>query len=81
MNKNKKQQAQKFVCLAFLIQDAIDELKPTNPKVLKFKEDITVFVELLIDEVKDTHEMQKGTYYNILSSKIDTLIRKNFVDN
>lgn len=80
-NKLKKMQMHKLFTLCNLLLENLDELQVTSVKVLKFKDDLTSFCELLNDEVKDTETIQKGTYFQDLANRIDTVIRKNFNEN
>lgn len=68
----------KIVCLSNLLLENIDELQPTTPDVLKYKDDLTKFVESLNNELKDTETVQKTTYFQNISNKIDTILRKEF---
>lgn len=63
--------------LSFLYLERLDNLKPTNPKMLKFRDDIIGFLEELNKEVMDDPAIQNGTYFYELSKKIDTLMRHN----
>ena len=78
MNKRKKVKAQLMYCLFTLLLECLDELKPTSSKMLKFRHDLIGFCEELNNEVADTNVIQRGTYFQELSKKIDTLIRKNY---
>lgn len=71
----------KLFTLCNLLLENLDELHVTSVKVLKYKDDLTSFCELLNDEVKDTETIQKGTYFQDLANRIDTVIRKNFNEN
>lgn len=66
--------------LSFLYIERLDNLKPTNPKMIKFKEDIIGFLEELNKEVMNNEIVQQGTYFYDLSKKIDTLMRHNLQD-
>lgn len=63
--------------LSFLYLERLDNLKPTNPKMLKFRDDIIGLLEELNKEVMDDPAIQKSTYFYDLSKKIDTLMRHN----
>lgn len=65
-------------CLCTLLLECLDELKPTSSKMLKFRDDLIGFCEELNNKVADTNVIQRGTYFQELSKKIDTLIRKNY---
>ena len=79
--KNKKKEMHKLVTLSHLYLECLDNLKATNPVVIKFKNDISGFLEALGDEIKDTDTVQKSTYFQEISSKIDTILRHSFKDN
>ena len=81
MSKQKNQQMHKLVCLCNLLLENLDDLKVTKPTIVKFKEDLIRFCELLNNEIKDTSTIQKGTYFQELSNKINTIIRKNYDEN
>jgi len=76
--KAKKIEMHKLFCLCNLLLESLDDLKPTNPMMLKFKDDLIGMCELLNNEVNDTFTIQKSTYFPELSNKIATLVRKNF---
>lgn len=78
MSKQKNVNMHLFYCLMQLLLWNLDELKVTTPKMVKFKNDLTEFCELLNDEVANTYTIQKTTYFQQLTMKINTLIRKNF---
>jgi len=80
MKVNKKDSIlmHKLVCLSMLLQETIDELKPDTPIMKKTAEDLTVFTELLLDSLKNTETIQKHTYFQEISNKIDTVMRKSF---
>jgi len=78
MNKRKKVKAQLMYCLCSLLLECLDELKSTTQRMLKFRDDLIGFCEELNNEVADTNVIQRGTYFQELSKKIDTLIRKNY---
>lgn len=80
MNKKKKVQAQLMYCLCSLLLECLDELRATTPRMVKFKSDLINFCEELNNEIADTDIIQRGTYFQELSSKINTLIRKNYED-
>ena len=74
-------QLHKLVCLCNLLLENLDDLKVTKPTIVKFKEDLIGFCELLNEEIKDTTTIQKGTYFQELSNKINSVLRNNFNDN
>jgi len=80
MRVNKKDSIlmHKLVCLSMLLQETIDDLKPDTPIMKKTAEDLTVFTELLLDSLKNTETIQKHTYFQEISNKIDCIMRKSF---
>lgn len=79
--KKTKQEMQKVVLYSFLYLETLDKLKPINPKVIKFKEDIIGFLEAIGEDIKDTEAIQKGSYFADVSNKIDTVVRRCFEEN
>jgi hypothetical protein len=80
-NKKSKILAHKLVCLSQLLLENLDELKVTNPKMITIKNNLTDFCEELNNKLAATDAILKNTYFNDMSNKIDTIIRKNFNDN
>lgn len=79
--KKKNMEVQKLMCLSFLLLENLDNLKITEPKMVKYREDLIGFIEEFSVAVADTVAVQKTTYFSELMNKIDTLIRRSFVDN
>lgn len=67
-----------FYCLMQLLLECLDELKVTNPRMLELKSNMIEFCELLNNECKDTYTVQKTTYFQGITSKINTILRKEF---
>jgi len=79
MNIKKKQiNMHKFYCLMSLLLENLDELQVTNPRMIQLKSDLTEMCELLNNECKDTYTIQKSTYFQDITNKINTILRKNF---
>lgn len=78
--KKEKIEVTLLYALSFLYLERLDNLKPTNPKMIKFKEDIIGFLEELNNEVMENEIVQQGTYFYDLSKKIDTLMRRTIQD-
>lgn len=68
----------KLVCLSNLLVENLDDLKVTTDKMLKLKNTLNQFVEELNNSLAETETMQKTNYFNDISNKIDTILRKNF---
>lgn len=79
--KQKNINMHKLFCLSSLLLETLDELKPTTPKMIKYREDLIGLCEEMNRNVEDTYTIQKGTYFQDISNKIDTVMRKNFNEN
>ena len=78
MSKRKDSLMHKLVCLSHLMLENLDELNPTTEKMKKAKLDLITLFEELNNELCSSDTIQKTTYFNDMSKKIDTIIRKNF---
>ena len=78
MSKRKSMLMHKLVVLSMLLQENLDELNPTSEKMSKYKDNLIGFTEELNNEIKDTETVQRSTYFQEISNKVDTVIRKNF---
>jgi len=78
MNKRKKINMHKFYCLMELVQGNLDDLEVTTPRMKFLRDSLAEFCELLNDECSNTYTVQKTTYFQELTNKIDTLMRKYF---
>jgi hypothetical protein len=76
--KKKQINMHKFFCLMNLLLENLDELKVTNPRMIQLKADLTEMCELLNEECKDTYTIQKSTYFQDITNKINTTMRKMF---
>jgi len=68
----------KLVCLSMLLQENLDELNPTTERMKTLKITLTEFTEVLNNELKTTDTIMRTTYFQDISNKIDTILRKNF---
>ena len=68
----------KLVCLSHLMLENLDELNPTTDKMKKAKLDLIALFEELNNELASSDTIQKTTYFNDMSKKIDTILRINF---
>ena len=68
----------KLVCLSHLMLENLDELNPTTEKMKKSKLDLIALFEELNNELASSDTIQKSTYFNDMSKKIDTILRINF---
>jgi hypothetical protein len=59
----------------------LDELQVTTPKMKKARLDLIALFEEMNNELATTDTILKSTYFNDISKKIDTIIRKNFDGN
>ena len=71
----------KLYCLSQLLLESLDILKPITPQMVKYKDDLTALCEELNNVTANTYTVQKSTYFSEMTSKVDTVIRKNFEDN
>lgn len=78
MSKQKDVKFHKFFVLMQLLLENLDELKIDHPRGIKLHKNLTEFCELLNDNAAGTFAVQKSTYFQELSNKINTIIRKNF---
>ena len=78
MNKRKQILCHKLVCLSHLMLENLDELNPTTEKMKKAKLDLIALFEELNNELASSDTIQKTTYFNDMSKKIDTIVRKDF---
>jgi hypothetical protein len=78
MSKRKDQLMHKLVCLSHLMLENLDELQSTTPKMKKARLDLIALFEEMNNELSTTDTILKTTYFNDISKKIDTIIRKNF---
>lgn len=81
MSKHKDQLMHKLVCLSHLLLENLDELQATTPKMQKARLDLIALFEEMNNELATTDTILKTTYFNDISKKIDTIIRKNFDSN
>ena len=81
MNKRKKIAMHKLFCYNNLYLELLDELKPTTPKMIDFRENLIGFCEELNNTLADTDTVLKSTYFNDIAKKIDTIMRKEFDEN
>jgi len=76
--KQKNMKMHLFYCLANLLLEILDELNINTEKGNKLKQDITEMIELLNNECSNTLAVKKTTYFQNISNKINTIIRKEF---
>jgi len=78
MNKKQKINMHKFYAIMSLLQDNLDDLKVTTPKMQFLKDNLSEFCEILNNECANTYTIQKTTYFVEMTNKIDTIVRKYF---
>ena len=78
MSKIKNIQMHLLYCLCSLLLENLDILKPTTPRMTKFRDDLIGFCEELNNELANTATVQKSTYFHNISNKINTVIRREF---
>jgi hypothetical protein len=76
--KKKNMKMHMFYCLMQLLLECLDELKATNPRMIELKANMTEFCELLNNECADTYTVQKTTYFQQITQKINTILRNEF---
>ena len=81
MNKRKSTLMQKLAVLSMLLQECLDELNPDTQKMMDLRNTLVQFTEEINESLKDTTTMFKTTYFQDISNKIDTILRKNFNEN
>lgn len=79
MNPKKKNMKMHLIyCLMQLLLECLDELKVTNPRMIELKSNMTEFCELLNNQCADTYTVQKTTYFQQITQKINTILRAEF---
>jgi hypothetical protein len=78
MSKRQNTLMHKLVCLSHLMLENLDDLKPTTAKMKKAQLDLIALFEELNNELSSTDTIQKMTYFNDMSKKIDTIVRKDY---
>ena len=81
MNLNPKRKGilcHKLVSLSQLLIECLDELNPITEGAIKYKETLIQFIEQLNNDISDTDTIQNKTYFNDISNKIDTILRKSY---
>lgn len=81
MNKKHKINLHKFYALMQLLQDNLDDFEnydKATPRMKQLRADLSEFCELLNNECAGTFAVQKTTYFQELSNKINTMMRKTF---
>ena len=67
--------------LISLLADYTDDLMPTSPIAIQFKEkalELMPLSDAMLEAAYNVKEVSSSTYINDLSNKIDTVIRHNF---
>ena len=67
-----------FYVLMNLLLECLDELKITDPRAKELQKNLTDFCEILNNEMAQTEAIQKTTYFQDISNKVNTIIRKSF---
>ena len=81
MSKKKNIEMTKLYCLSQLLLESLDILKPITPNMVKYKADLTALCEELNNVTANSETVLKSTYFSEITSKVDTVIRKNFEEN
>lgn len=83
---NPKRQAQlshKIAVLASLLRESLEEIEANSDDALNLIEkskEIVPFCEKIIDDTYKVLLVRRTNYINDLSNKVDTVIRKNFIE-
>ena len=81
MTKRKKINLHKFYTLMWLLQENLDDFDDkdlANDRMKQLKSNLSELCELLNNECADTFSVQKTTYFQELTNKINTIMRKYF---
>jgi hypothetical protein len=81
MSKKKNIETTKLYCLSQLLLESLDYLKPTTPKMIKFRADLIGLCEEINNITADSETVRKSTYFHQISAKIDTVVRREFKEN
>ena len=82
MNPKKKSvNMHKFYCLMQLLQENLDVLQVNHPRMIELKNNMNEMCELLNNECANTFTVQKTTYFQDITNKIDTILRREFDSN
>lgn len=82
---NPKREAElyhKIAALSYLISESLDELNPSVKDSNPFKlqcNDMSEKCLNILESTFDVEEVRSGIYLQDLATKVDTVIRKNFV--
>lgn len=79
--KKKKMEMHKLYCLCNLLLESLDRLKPTTERMHKYQYDLIGFCEELNNVLADTSTIQRSTYFQEITNKIDTILRREFNEN
>lgn len=79
--KRKSELCHLLVVLSNLTLEVLDELQPTSQTVIEYKELLTKKCEEVNDSLIDIPEVRSSTYFQDLSNKVNTVIRKNYKPN
>lgn len=82
MNPKKKSElCHLLVVLSNLTLEVLDELKPITPEAILYKETLTKSCEEVNNALQGIPEVSSSTYFQDLSNKVHTVIRKNYKPN
>lgn len=79
--KRKSELCHLLVVLANLQLEVLDELNPTTKEAIEYKELLTKKCEEVNDAIIDIPEVRSSSYFQDLSNKVHTVIRKNYKPN
>jgi len=79
--KRKSELCHLLVVLANLTLEVLDELKPVSKTAIEYKELLSRKCEEVNESLMDIPEVKSSTYFQDLSNKVHTVIRKNYKPN
>lgn len=77
-NKKTRIKLHLFYCLMQLLLEVLDDLSIKSPKGIVLKKTLIEMCELLNNDCADTFAVKKTTYFQAISNKIYTIMRKEF---
>ena len=77
-NKKTRVKLHLFYCLMQLLLEVSDELDIKSPNGIILKNTLIEMCELLNNDCADTFAVKKTTYFQSVSNKIYTIMRKEF---
>ena len=82
-HKQEAQEAHKIAALMYLLGESVYKFAPRTLVAIQLKtkaEEIMPLADEMLEEIYKISEIRNSTYLTDLVNKIDTVIRKNFID-